>query len=208
MLASYYKYSSWWGKVNLIRIVFFLDPVGHIRCVLVRYVRMLVQCEMPELTSDAAPIKTYNINCKPPTSKCNCKDCENCLELKTVLKMWLSNNGYRLIMETLTNPTREFSNDLFESLPKVWRHLFIATQQSTFLRHLKENEAQNECVAVCDKAENYSFILQDAMEQCSSNNTFICYLSLVVISDCMAHDTDVHLFQRLSYQPCMQDSSL
>lgn len=91
--------------------------------------------------------------------------------------------------------------------------MLIASKQSAYLRHLKENIPSNKCIVVCDFAENYSFVFQNAAQGFHWNNAqakihpFVIYfkeeetlqhLSLVIISDCMTHDTvAVHLFQLL-----------
>ena len=66
-------------------------------------------------------------------------------------------------------------------------------------------------IFIADFSENYSFILQDAAQGFHWNNNqatlhpFVCYyrrgteldhIILIVISDCLKHDTDVYLFQR------------
>lgn len=77
---------------------------------------------------------------------------------------------------------------------------------------MKEIQPLNQCIVICDFAENYYFVLQDAAQGFHWNNAqatlhpFVMYymedkklqhLSLVIISDCMQHDTvAVHLFER------------
>ena len=197
---------------------------------------MMAQCKIPELTNGELPIKTYkdvtsNIICKTPTCKCYFANCVNCpgsddlkarfeeaFELNSIenvsFKQWMQIDN-KCVLETVTKPTEEFVDYLFQSLPKLLRHSFIATQQSSYLRHLKENLPQNQCIVLCDFAENYAFVLQDAAQGFHWNNAQatihpfviyymdeeskkLAYLSLVIISDCMTHDTvAVHLFQRL-----------
>lgn len=84
----------------------------------------------------------------------------------------------------------------------------MANQQSSCLNHLKQILRENEYLVICDFAENYSFILQDAAQGFHWNNTqttlhpFSIYThdsvanklkhrptSFVVISDCLVHDT-------------------
>ncbi|KYM95059.1 hypothetical protein ALC62_14305, partial [Cyphomyrmex costatus] len=91
-------------------------------------------------------------------------------------------------------------------------HSYIAKQQSNFLIQ-KENELQpGECIVICDFAENYAFVLQDAIQGIHWNNDQVTihpfaiyykengkkhFVNFVAISDCLKHDTiAVHLFQR------------
>lgn len=196
---------------------------------------MITQCNLPELKNSEIPIKTYkdvlnNIICKVPTSKCYFSDCVNCpgsdnlkarfeeaFELNSIenvsFKQWMQIDN-KCVLETIIKPTEEFLDYLFQSLPKLLRHSFIASQQSAYLRHLKENLPQNECIILADFAENYAFVLQDSVQGFHWNNaqatihpfviyyileeTKLTHLSLVIISDCMVHDAvAVHLFQRL-----------
>lgn len=197
---------------------------------------VMAQCKLPELTNCELPIKTYkdvtsNIICKVPTSECYFANCVNCpgsddlkvrfqeaFQLNSIenvsFKQWMQIDN-KCVLETITKPTEEFLDYLFESLPKLLRHSFIATQQSSYLRLLKENLPENQCIVLCDFAENYAFVLQDSAQGFHWNNAqatihpFVTYyidektkklahLSLVIISDCMVHDTvAVHLFQRL-----------
>lgn len=196
---------------------------------------IIAQCNIPELTNGEFPIKTYkdvlsNIICKEPTSKCYFSNCVNCpgsdnlktrfeeaFQLNSIenvsFKQWMQIDN-KCILETITKPTEEFLDYLFQSLPKLLRHSFIASQQSSYLRHLKENLPQNECIVIADFSENYAFLLQDSVQGFHWNNaqatihpfviyyiveeTKLTHLSLVIISDCMVHDAvAVHLFQRL-----------
>ncbi|MCP3667236.1 MAG: hypothetical protein GY696_32870, partial [Gammaproteobacteria bacterium] len=92
------------------------------------------------------------------------------------------------------------------------RHDFIAKKQSQFCSQRKNQLEDGEVLVVCDFAENYSFVLQDAAQGFHWNNAqatlhpFVVYwkekgelkhASFIVISDCLTHDTvAVHLFQR------------
>lgn len=194
---------------------------------------MMVQCKLPELTNREMPIKTYkdltiNIVCENPTDKCYFRKCSECVDISNLkavfedafeensienvtFKKWVQINN-KCVLETISKSTGDFLDSLFDSLPKLLKHSFIATKQSAYLRHLKENLLPKDCIVICDFAENYSFVLQDAAQGFHWNNAqatihpFVIYfneegklqhLSLVIISDCMAHDTvAVHLFQR------------
>ena len=101
-----------------------------------------------------------------------------------------------------------------EKLQILLQHDFIANQQATFLQERKLNLQPGEVIVLCDFSENYSFVLQDAVQGFHWNNEqatihpFVCYyrpqnlqqfhhLSYVVISDCRTHDTIAfHVFQK------------
>ncbi|GBN03596.1 hypothetical protein AVEN_201855-1 [Araneus ventricosus] len=207
----------------------------------------MAQCKIPELTNGVLPIKTYknvtsSIICKTLTSKCYFTSCANCpgnddlkarseeaFELNSIehvsFKQWMQIDN-KCVLENIKS-TEELLDHLFQSLPKLLSHSFIATQQSSYLRHSKENLLQNQCIVLCNFAENYTFILQDAAQGFHWNNAqatihpFVIYYvdeetkkkahPSLVISDCVVHDTvAVHLFQylmidflkqNLSYKP-------
>ena len=57
---------------------------------------------------------------------------------------------------------------MFDSLR--WHH-FFAKAQTQFLNELNENLQQNQCIVLLDFAENYSFIVQDAIQSHHWNNS-------------------------------------
>lgn len=100
---------------------------------------------------------------------------EDALEVNSIenvtYKQWMQVD--KSVLETITNTTQEFVDDFFESLPKQLRHSFIVTQQSSYFRHLKKKIYLKMDVGIvhCDFAENYAFILQDAMQGFHWNNS-------------------------------------
>ena len=90
-------------------------------------------------------------------------------------------------------------------------HHFIYKQQESFLKN-KETLSDKECIIIFDFAENYTFMVQDAIQSFHWNNTqammhpfFINYKqdgtlkhkSLVCISDMLQHDVHtVYTFQK------------
>ena len=82
-------------------------------------------------------------------------------------------------------------------------HHFIYKQQQNVLTNRKGTLSDNECIIVLDFAENYTFMLQDAIQSFHWNNTqatihpFVIYYkqdgtlkrkSLACISDMLQHD--------------------
>lgn len=97
------------------------------------------------------------------------------------------------------------------------QHDFIAKEQARYLKERRDSLDLGEFIIVGDFAENYSFVLQDAVQSFHWNNlqatlhpfvgyykvitdgtTTLKHFSFVVISESNTHDTvAVHLFQRL-----------
>lgn len=68
----------------------------------------------------------------------------------------------RRTMETVTLPLLPFLDKLCEQLQNIVPHSFIAEQQAAYLKHRKSIIATN--VVICDFSENYSFVIQDALQ--------------------------------------------
>lgn len=104
---------------------------------------------------------------------------------------------------------------LFErQLGQLIQHDFISQQQSKYFTKCKENLSPNEMLIISDFSENYTFIVQDAIQsfhwskkQCTIH-PFALYwknetddkvqmLSIVVIAESVKHDINaVYLFQK------------
>lgn len=165
--------------------------------------------------------------CNPPLPACHLGQCSECgsteqLEEKLTnifnhqftdsitYKSWVTTD--RTTLETVVKNQDDFVETLLEKLLQLRRHDFVAKQQSAYLKDKKENLAVGQALVVCDFAENYSFVIQDAAQGFHWNNTqatvhpFVIYyrnadniehFSYVVISDCLEHDSvTVHCFQR------------
>ncbi|XP_044583003.1 uncharacterized protein LOC123264021 isoform X1 [Cotesia glomerata] len=178
-------------------------------------------------------LKHYNdcldmIICETPTEKCylgGCNKCPGVDELSNILltcfenqeienvtyKRWVSKP--RCSLETFIQPTEEFIENLCSELKVLLPHSFIAKEQAKFLKTLKETLKPNEYVIICDFAENYAFVVQNAASGFHWNNdqatvfpVVIYYKvndklehrSLVIISDCNNHDAvAVHVFIKI-----------
>jgi len=98
-------------------------------------------------------------------------------------------------------------------LEKLPLHAFLVRKQNEFMTKKKEELTTDECIVNCDFSENYAFVLQDSVQGvhwknnqatvhpfaiCFRNNEGeIGFKSLVMISECLHHDTiAVHVFQR------------
>lgn len=123
-------------------------------------------------------------------------------------KQWLHTDRTTLV--SLQLPVAEFVQVACEALDNLRPHQFIAKAQAAFLRMTKETLELNNFVILMDFAENYSFVIQDAVQGQHWNNSqatlhpFTVYykqgkelkcLSLCVVSDCLEHNTNVvHAF--------------
>ncbi|KAL5491531.1 hypothetical protein EMCRGX_G016833 [Ephydatia muelleri] len=112
---------------------------------------------------------------------------------------------------TITQTADIFVDSLVEYLLKLRKHDFIAKEQAAFLVE-KSSLQEGEIVVLGDFAENYSFVIQDAVQGFHWNNTQatihpfvayyydavrgeVCFLNFVIISDSLTHDSvAVHCF--------------
>ena len=125
------------------------------------------------------------------------------------VKKWSqqSEQSSLLILEISVTEMTDMVCEIFE---KCQTHHFITKSQSSYLQFTKENVSEDCAIALLDFAENYSFILQDAIQSFHWNNLqamlhpIVVYYkqngklkceSFCVISHCMLHDTTaVHCF--------------
>ena len=122
---------------------------------------------------------------------------------------WISTD--RTTMNQLTSTIEEYINLLSEKVFELCEHRFISKAQSNFLKYKKETVSQNEALILLDFAENYSFIIQDAVQGFQWENSqatlhpFVVYnrntnrnresQSLCVVSDRRKHNQSaVHSF--------------
>ena len=111
---------------------------------------------------------------------------------------------------SLQLPVIEFIETACESVNNLRHHHFISKAQSTFLRSTKETLLPGTVIILMDFAENYSFVVQDAVQGQHWNNKqatlhpFTVYYkegqelkcaSLCVVSDYLQHNANVvHAF--------------
>lgn len=124
------------------------------------------------------------------------------LQDDVTFKQWKSTDGCKL--ECITMETEEFTDYFIESIPAMLKHSYIAKHQGAFFQHKRDNLKKGEVLVLGDFAENYSFVIQDAIYGLHWNNRqatihpFVCYhldqegklqvSNFVIISDCMDHD--------------------
>jgi hypothetical protein len=119
------------------------------------------------------------ILCNNPTEQCWLKKCEQCpgthhlnSELITIFcnnhieslqfKQWRQTD--RCMMDLVEIEAQEFVDIFVEKINDLLPHNFIAEQQGRYLKYLKNNLSPTECIIICDFSENYSFVVQDAVQ--------------------------------------------
>lgn len=194
---------------------------------------MLDACDLKSLQYDEFQrnLSDYHsllkvMNCENPKEQCHLGSCKNCPDtdvLRNILaalfdennierityKQWTSTD--RSTLETVVKTVEEFLDTVIDSLVILRRHSFIAKQQTQFLNHLKATTAIGIFLTLLDFSENFSFLVQDAVQGFHWNNSqatihpFVFYFkdendvlqngNFVIISDCLKHDsTAVNLF--------------
>lgn len=171
------------------------------------------------------------ITCKNITEKCWIKTCDKCpgtdgfgSEIVDILnenniskvqfKQWQQVD--RCMLELVEKETEEFVDELMEKVQDLLPHHFIADQQGSYLKILKEQLMANECIIICDFSENFSFIVQDAVQgfhwanaQCTihpfaiyfkNKSNEIQFTSYVAISESGKHN---HVAVRLFITHCV-----
>lgn len=196
---------------------------------------MLESCKIERLTR-AASIHIENYQsclalgiCNPPNISCyfsNCQECPGYGSLRELLQETFENNSTENItynqwtstdrshLETIIQSTDDFIDSFIERLPILLRHNFVADQQKTYLRELKNNIKFGDVIVIMDFSENYSFVVQDKVQAYHWTNSqatihpFAVYYRIrekselqftnfIVISDVLRHDTiAVRVFQR------------
>ncbi|GBN96229.1 hypothetical protein AVEN_174177-1 [Araneus ventricosus] len=120
-----------------------------------------------------------------------------------IYKRWISTDRSTLI--TQVESTEEFLDSFVGCMPNLTKHHFIAKSQSKYLKDMKLNIPQEECIVLLDFSENYSFIVQDAIQGFHWENSqatihpLVVYgknsenqlltVSMCIISDHTIHDT-------------------
>lgn len=124
-------------------------------------------------------------------------------EQQIEFKQWIFTD--RATIEARQLPLEEFSLELCEKVTSLTSHHFIAKHQSNYLKSSKESLTESKLIILLDFAENYSFVVQDAVQgfhwensqatvhpivvYCKTSDQEITSLSYCIISDSLRHDT-------------------
>ncbi|XP_044013077.1 uncharacterized protein LOC122855606 [Aphidius gifuensis] len=192
---------------------------------------MILGCNLKELTKDSTlQIESYEdcinaVICSESTDACHLGNCLNCPKMDVLndyldklledneifqisYKQWVAKP--RTTLETVMQDSFDFIRDFCEKTENLLRHAFIARCQGNFLKTLKESINDDEAIVICDFAENYAFIIQDAAPGFHWNNnqatvyTVVIYFkdyhkSLAIVSDNSHHDAiAVHIYTRIT----------
>ena len=127
---------------------------------------------------------------------------------EVTFKQWLHTDRTDLV--TRTESVSDYVEALANMMDNLTTHHYIAKAQAQYLRECKEQLSEDTALVLLDFAENYSFLVQDAVQGVHWNNTqatlhpFVVYhkkggkttpINYCVISDHMKHDTiTVHAF--------------
>ena len=84
-------------------------------------------------------------------------------------KQWTTTDRSQL--ETISQSTEEFVETFIEKLQLLSRHDFIAKEQSNYLKDRKAALNESEVLVLGDFSENYTFIIQDAIQGYHWTNT-------------------------------------
>jgi len=79
-----------------------------------------------------------------------------------VFKQWRHTD--RTTLDTLQEPLPSFVSKLVFQLDALATHHYISQAQTSYVSQLKGNLESNQCIILGDFAENYSFIIQDAVQ--------------------------------------------
>ena len=132
-------------------------------------------------------------------------------EMMMHFKHWVSTD--RTTLEERIMPTCDFLEKLIQEIDQLTTHHYIARNQSQYLKHLKDTLKPNQEIVIPDFAENYSVIVQDAIQGFHWNNSqatlhpFAVYywesdgelnninLYIIMIASNTAHLQSIHLLK-------------
>lgn len=162
-----------------------------------------------------------NLVCCIESEKCMVHRCDKCpspeilkdglllsdeLEMSNeiIYKQWVKTDGAEL--KTIITSVDEFVEDLLSKLSALCAHHFFAKAQSEYFKNAKNGLSTDTAIIVADFSENYTCIVQDAIQnfhwkkEQATVHPFLVYIkdnvtdtvksiSICVISDHLIHDT-------------------
>lgn len=166
------------------------------------------------------------MTCKPPTEFCYDRSCKNCPSSDNLVicfqdlfdandideveyKTWIATD--RCTILNAISSADEFIDSLIVQLENLLKHDYIAKTQSRYFANLKKELKNDEVIVTLDFAENFAFVVQDAVQAFHYNNDQATLVPMVIyyseneetkhcsfvgVTDCLKHDFAlVHLFQ-------------
>ena len=83
-------------------------------------------------------------------------------DLEFHFNQWQSTGRSQLITQTVM--VDEYKDIVIECIDKLTSHSYISKCQTKYLKDLKENLPDNECIILGDFAENYQYVVQDEIQ--------------------------------------------
>lgn len=170
----------------------------------------------------------HKIMCSDPLPECYLNKCAKCptdivlvetltnlfqanLIEEVIYRKWKTTDRAQMTLIKTTPPN--FIHNFIINLKKFKSHNFIAKAQSNYLRHLKTHIKLDEVIVIGDYSENYSFVIQDAIQgyhwsySQATIHPFVIYyrtadgnldsICFSIVSEYLVHDTaGFHLFQK------------
>ncbi|CAG9773247.1 unnamed protein product [Ceutorhynchus assimilis] len=156
--------------------------------------------------------------CKNPKEECffgKCKTCPTTNQMSNKISEVLEKSGVKNIthkkwvtkpktsLEKITVTSEEFVKSFCIAARIFLQHSFIARKQASHFKFVKNNLENHESLIICDFAENYAFVIQNAITGFHWNNdqatifpivfyhkinNKVEHKTLIIISDCKKHD--------------------
>lgn len=126
---------------------------------------------------------------------------QNDIEDTIEYQQWIQTDHCTLV--SLTDSLSDFLVKFMSAVDNLTVHHYVAKAQSEFFRSTKEHLDNHTAVITLDFAENYSFLVQDAVQgfhwsnnqatihpivMYYSNNGITQHVTYCIISDCLTHD--------------------
>lgn len=157
--------------------------------------------------------------CYDTTPECYLRTCKHCPRIDTLhsiiknalvendidmiyCKQWISKP--RSSLGSMEMEVDEFTDVFCEKMIELLPHTFVAKEQGNYCKELRESLEDGEFLVICDFAENYAFVVQNAApgfhwnnDQATiytivvyyRNNSSVTHESFAIISDHLSHDT-------------------
>lgn len=129
------------------------------------------------------------------------KHFENNQTEEIIYKKW--NTTIRCVLETLTTNPESFVSDFTEHIKVLIPHHFIAKRQSEFIGNKRAALLSGEMLIQMDFAENYAFLVQDAVQGYHWNNDqatihpFVIYYKGNYFNILVLVNTSIHTHQNI-----------
>ena len=204
---------------------------SHTVCVCTIHQNTILACQALNLNYKLLISKVV---CNPDSKICMVHRCSNCpgkdalhqylqevphSSDQITFQQWVSTDRTTMV----TMKPFEFQEFLANKIDLLTAHSYISKCQARYLTHLKDNlsTTPSTCIVLADFAENYSMIIQDAVQgwhwtkqQCTihpivlyycNNQKELCVKSFAFFSDDLDHDTGfVYQLQKLLCEYLLQ----